>query len=56
MSKLIFACLMLSSASLLEPTQVVNVLGPSVQSIAGTLRSAFDFNSIMPAFKRYDKR
>ena len=56
MSKLIFACVMLSSASLLDPAQVVNFFGPSAHTIGSKLRNALDFDTLMPGLKRRDHR
>jgi hypothetical protein len=52
MSKLIFACAMLSSASFVEPAQVANFFGPAAQTITGTLRSALSIDTVMPALGR----
>jgi hypothetical protein len=56
MSKLIFACAILSSASLIGPAQVVNYFRPTAQSIAGSLKSALSIDTVMPALGRVGKR
>jgi len=52
MSKLILACVLLSSATLLAPAEVVSYFGPSVQTFAWKLRAALDFDSLAPVLRR----
>jgi hypothetical protein len=56
MSKLILACCLLSSASLLHMVPIANYIGPSAYTMVSNVRSAFDFYTIMPALARRDRR
>jgi hypothetical protein len=56
MSKLIFACVMLSSASLLEPAQVASYLGPRAQHVGEILRDTLNIKHVLPGFVRMDRR
>ena len=56
MSKLIFACVLLSSAALWDPHQVVSYLGPQAQYVGGILRNALDIKHVLPGLTRVDKR
>jgi len=52
MSRLILACVLISSATLLAPTEVVSYFGPSVQTFAWKLRAALDFASLAPTLRQ----
>jgi hypothetical protein len=56
MSKLIFACCLLSSASFLDVTSVVNRFGPSAYSTLRAVRDALSINTIMPALSFRQRR
>jgi hypothetical protein len=56
MSKLIFACAMLSSASFVDTVRIAIYFGPTAHGLAVKLRSALSFDAVMPALKRVDKR
>ena len=51
MSKLILACVLISSATLLAPAEVVSYFGPAVQTFAWKLRAALDFDSLAPTLR-----
>jgi hypothetical protein len=56
MSKLIFACAMLSSISFIQPAPVINYVRPTAHELAFKLQSVLSVETVLPALKRIDPR
>jgi hypothetical protein len=55
MSKLILAFVLLSSAALWDPAQVVSHLGPPAQHVGEILRDTLNIKHVLPGFVRTDR-
>jgi hypothetical protein len=56
MAKLIFACGLLSSVSLIEPAQLTSVFGPTAHGVVMNIQSALSIDTVMPGLKRVTSR
>jgi hypothetical protein len=56
MAKLIFACGMLSSVTVIDPAQMASIIGPTAQGIVLNVQHALNIDSVMPALKRVASR
>jgi hypothetical protein len=56
MAKLIFACGMLSSVTVIDPAQVASIIGPTAQGVVLNVQQALSIDTVMPALKRVASR
>ena len=56
MSKLFLASVLLSSAALWDPAQVVSYLRPPAQYVGEILRDTLNIKHVLPGFMRTDRR